>query len=303
MQAKSEIKADSLQEGKTPAVSEFMTRNDQPVIPVIKEVTASGNEKPGFVRGGSTSNNDNGVQVFVKALGMRDKDVLSSGKNIATANAISNDGAAPAKNGFKISDDLVESRVITQNSEKASVSTIKAAVNTETLEVSPSIKGAQADKGAVEKASSKEADNVFASAIQVHQTPYDKNGPAPKETIHVSRLNELGEPIMKTLGAGDKQLVIKLAPPDLGNIQIRLTMDHGVLRADFRVDSQAVKELFSIAMPQIKNSIEDSGIKAGDFFVDLREDHYSDGGRQQDNNNQQHKQQKESKSQFFDFFA
>jgi hypothetical protein len=61
--------------------------------------------------------------------------------------------------------------------------------------------------------------------------------------------------------------------------------------------------MFSLAVPQIKASIEDSGIKAGEFFVDLRDEHYSDGGRQQDESQQQQKRQKEPASHFYDYFA
>jgi flagellar hook-length control protein FliK len=148
--------------------------------------------------------------------------------------------------------------------------------------------------------------DAIASASQLYNTPYVKNDSAivVKEPIHVSRLHELGEVMEKTVKAGDKHLIIKIEPPDLGSIQIKLRMDNGMLRADLKVDSPVVKDLFSMAIPQIKTSLEDSGIKVSDFFVDVKEDYYSDGRRQQDDTNQQqHKQNKGSKFQFFDYFA
>ncbi|WP_333652367.1 flagellar hook-length control protein FliK [Dissulfurispira sp.] len=147
---------------------------------------------------------------------------------------------------------------------------------------------------------------MIASASHLYNAPYVKNDSAivVKEPIHISRLHELGEVMEKTVKAGDKHLIIKIEPPDLGSIQIKLGMDNGMLRADLKVDSPAVKDLFSMAIPQIKTSLEDSGIKVSDFFVDVKEDYYSDGRRQQDDTNQQqHKQNKGSKSQFFDYFA
>ncbi len=126
-----------------------------------------------------------------------------------------------------------------------------------------------------------------------------------KEPLHVSRLHELGEPIAKTLGAGDKHLIIKLDPPDLGSIRIKLTMDNGVLKVDFKVESAAVKDMFSTVMPNIKASLEDSGIKLSEFFVDVKEDRYPDEGRRHhaENGQQQQKQQKEQKFKFYDYFA
>lgn len=178
---------------------------------------------------------------------------------------------------------------------------IKASMNEKNIEaVTFSISDAQAKPDIDEKNG-----GIPVSAAHTYQTSYAKNDPAVKESLHVSRLNELGEPIMKTLGAGDKHLVIKLEPPDLGSIQIKLRMTNGVLTADIRVDSNAVRDLFSAAIPQIRTSLEDSGIKVSDFFVDVKEDYYSDSGKreQDDAKQQQHKQHKESKFQFFDFFA
>jgi len=145
--------------------------------------------------------------------------------------------------------------------------------------------------------------NTAFSPVALQQTSFANDSQPAQETLPVNKLNELGDPIMKTLGSGEKSLIIKLSPPDMGTIEIRLKMENGVLTADFKVDSSAVKDLFSVAMPQIKNSIENSGIKTGNFFADLKDDRSKDGGRQQDTNQQQQKQQKEQKQSFFDFFA
>lgn len=123
-----------------------------------------------------------------------------------------------------------------------------------------------------------------------------------KEPIHVNRLYELGEVMEKTIRSGDKHLIIKIEPPDLGSIQIKLKMDNGMLRADFKVDSVAVKDLFSMAIPQIKTSLENAGIRVSDFFVDVKDDYYSDNRGQHDNVNQQNKQNKKQDN-FFDYFA
>lgn len=144
---------------------------------------------------------------------------------------------------------------------------------------------------------------VSAATATVHQSSYSKETEPVQQTLPVSRLNELSDPIMKTLESGDKHLLIKLSPPDMGTIEIKLKLENGVLTADFRVDSSSVKDMFTFAMPNIKQSIEASGIKTGNFFADLKDDSNAGGGRQQHTNQQHTKQQKEQKSSFFDFFA
>ena len=145
--------------------------------------------------------------------------------------------------------------------------------------------------------------NTAFSPVTFQQTHFANDSQPAQETVPLNKLNELSEPILKTLGSGDKNLVIKLSPPDMGTIEIKLKMENGVLTADFKVDSTAVKDLFSVAMPQIKNSIESAGIKTGNFFTDLKDDRSSDSGRQQDTNQQQQRQQRGQKQSFFDFFA
>lgn len=151
-----------------------------------------------------------------------------------------------------------------------------------------------------------EGASPHAAALSAPHAAYATEKTVTKETVPVSRLHEVSDPILKTLGAGDKHLVIKLSPPDLGDIKITLTMDKGVLSAEVKVDSNGVKELFSLALPQIKQSLENAGVRAGEFFVDLHEEGSPDGRtprEQAQQQNQQNRQRREPESRFFDYFA
>ncbi|MBZ0156339.1 MAG: flagellar hook-length control protein FliK [Alphaproteobacteria bacterium] len=128
-----------------------------------------------------------------------------------------------------------------------------------------------------------------------------------KEALPLHRVNELGEAAAKAAESGAKNLIVKLDPPDLGSIQIKLRMENGVLTADIRVESPATRDMFSLAVPQIRASLEDSGIKVGGMWVDHQEDFYSDGRERQGNadqqRNQQQKQTREERPRFFEYFA
>jgi flagellar hook-length control protein FliK len=135
--------------------------------------------------------------------------------------------------------------------------------------------------------------------------PANSQDAAAKESMHVTKLHEIGNSFIKTLNSGSRHLIINLEPPDLGSVQIKLKMTNGVLTANLKVDSLAVKELFSSALPQIKASLADSGIKLSDFFVDVKkEDGFYDGMKQHrdssQHDNQRHKKYQEFK---FDYFA
>lgn len=218
---------------------------------------------------------------------------------LANKNSVSVSSNGPAKN-----DASMNVQVISSNSGNIDIVPPPATVTTDAAGEVVKTSGAEPDSRGDGRTSSEGSETQLAAATSVHHSAYAKHSVPAKDVVHVSRLNEVSEPIMRTLQAGEKHLILKLSPPDLGDIQITLKMNNGILTADIKVDSNAVKDMFSLAVPQIKASIEESGIRAGEFFVDLREEHYSDGGRQQDEYRQQHqKKQKEQASQFFDYFV
>jgi hypothetical protein len=124
-----------------------------------------------------------------------------------------------------------------------------------------------------------------------------------QETISVNRISAVEEAISKAVNTGQRDIVIRIDPPDLGSVHIRLSLDNGVLKADVKVDSAAVKDTFLAAMPQIKTALENSGIKASNFNVDVRDDQNTNGQSGNNNAKQQQRQDGEAKNAFSDFFA
>jgi flagellar hook-length control protein FliK len=148
------------------------------------------------------------------------------------------------------------------------------------------------------------ADKGVGVLNSVYQSANSQDAPA-KESMHVTKLHDIGNSFIKTLNSGSRHLIINLEPPDLGSVQIKLKMTNGVLTANLKVDSAAVKELFSSALPHIKASLADSGIKLSDFFVDVKkEDGFYDDMKQHrdgsQHDNPRHKKYQEFK---FDYFA
>ena len=152
-----------------------------------------------------------------------------------------------------------------------------------------------------DKNNSREASGLYAQTIQGQTTSGHEQSPI-QETVPVNRLTSLDAVISKAVDSGQKNLVIRIDPPDLGSMHIRLSLDNGVLKADVRVDSSSIKDSFNLALPQIKTSLENAGIKVSEFHVDVREDQYRNG-QERNNQGQQQKQGRGSKNSFSDFFA
>ena len=152
-----------------------------------------------------------------------------------------------------------------------------------------------------DKNNSREASGLYAQTIQGQTTSGHEQSPI-QETVPVNRLTSLDAVISKAVESGQRNLVIRIDPPDLGSMHIRLSLDNGVLKADVRVDSSSIKDSFNLALPQIKTSLENAGIKVSEFHVDVREDQYRNG-QERNNQGQQQKQGRGSKNSFSDFFA
>ena len=136
-----------------------------------------------------------------------------------------------------------------------------------------------------------ETNQIVSSSNTQHSTNI-KHEQTVKETVHISRLQDIDSKIFKAIETGQKSLTVRLEPPELGNVHIKLVLADGMVRADMRVESSVVKDMMNLALPQIKNSLENSGIKVSEFFVDIREEFYSDGrGNQHDNNNSKEQRQ------------
>lgn len=134
-----------------------------------------------------------------------------------------------------------------------------------------------------------------------HHNAHTKTDASVKETVHVSRLQEIDTKMFKAIETGQKSLTVRLEPPELGSVHIKLVLTDGMIRADMKVDNIAVKEMMNLALPQIKNSLENAGIKVSEFFVDIREEYYSDGRQNQKDNNdsKNHKHQKQNQEKDF----
>ncbi len=271
------------------------------LMPAIAEMSASAKE---------TAKSSSGVETAAQG-GTADKidfnlsDKISANSRDAFMSALkgslqdnSTNAIPPAADSAKTEAELQALSQAGKNSNslsKTSGSTGEAISQFE-IENSPSIGQTSGDKN-----NSREASGLYAQTIQGQTTSGHEQSPI-QETVPVTKLTSLDAVISKAVDSGQKYLVIRIDPPDLGSMHIRLSLDNGVLKADVRVDSSSIKDTFNLALPQIKMSLENAGIKVSDFHVDVRDDQYRNG-QERNNQGQQQKQGRGSKNSFSDFFA
>jgi flagellar hook-length control protein FliK len=118
-------------------------------------------------------------------------------------------------------------------------------------------------------------------------------------------VSDISDTIKTAVDNGTRHLIVRLDPPDLGQVHIRLKMAQGVLTAELKVDSSSTKDVFTSALPQIRASLESSGIRVGEVHVDVRDEYAGDQGAQREQHGQQnHRHQHAAgREQFFEYLA
>lgn len=143
----------------------------------------------------------------------------------------------------------------------------------------------------------KSFDEAFLQSNIVHN--FSTNIPEPKKVeLFTVRFQEISDILLKAISNSQKTITVQLEPPELGRILIKLTMDSSGIKADMKVDNPHVKEMIAGLIPEIKSSLQSSGVKLSDFILDLMRD------TQEDSAYNQHGQKKYKGNQkFFEYFA
>ena len=53
---------------------------------------------------------------------------------------------------------------------------------------------------------------------------------------------------------------IQLKPDHLGEVKIKLAIEQGIVTAEFVIESQAVKEILSAQLPELRQALQQQGI-------------------------------------------
>lgn len=66
-----------------------------------------------------------------------------------------------------------------------------------------------------------------------------------------------------------KEMKIKLQPEELGEVEVKLTIENNIMKADFVVESQQVKEILESKFDTLKNALHDKGFEGAQINVSV----------------------------------
>jgi flagellar hook-length control protein FliK len=84
----------------------------------------------------------------------------------------------------------------------------------------------------------------------------------------------MGSQIIRSItylaGGDSKEMLVRLEPPELGRLQLRLALSNGELSARMLVDNHKVKELVESQLPQLRQGLQDQGFQVDKLLVETR---------------------------------
>ncbi len=77
------------------------------------------------------------------------------------------------------------------------------------------------------------------------------------------------------------EMIMKLKPESLGNVSLKVSIEKGIVMAEFQVESQAVKQALESNLQDLRSALQDKGFNVFDLNVSVRKDNQN---QQQGNN-------------------
>jgi len=83
---------------------------------------------------------------------------------------------------------------------------------------------------------------------------------------------------------------MQLKPDHLGSLEVKLSMERGIMVAEFIVQDQQVREIIASQLPQLQTALQDQGTHMADVSVSIGLGHRGADGEGQQRSKQQHQQ-------------
>lgn len=119
------------------------------------------------------------------------------------------------------------------------------------------------------------------TTAQVKQASLDPSVMQAINIVKSDAAKQLQERVSSMLSINNKQAEIRLDPPELGSMQIRIRSDAEQAQINFVVQNQQAKEALEQSLPRLREMLAEQGVELGESTVS-----YNEPGNQQAENNE-----------------
>lgn len=128
----------------------------------------------------------------------------------------------------------------------------------------------------------------------------DKSAPVERPTIDPARfVSRVSRAIEFADQRGGGPVEMRLSPPELGTLQVKIQVKDGVMTAKMEVETPAARNALLDNLPALRDRLEQQQIRIDKFDVEVRDQQQQRGGdwRQQQDHRQQAEQQQQARSE------
>lgn len=114
------------------------------------------------------------------------------------------------------------------------------------------------------------ATRLNATTQTMSATGTEKTPPQVTETLHMTRPDlsvNMKERMTLMMKSGIQTADIRLDPAELGQMQVKMSVENDVTSVSFIVQNSQAKELLEKALPQLKEMLAEQGVEMGESSV------------------------------------
>ncbi len=90
----------------------------------------------------------------------------------------------------------------------------------------------------------------------------------PSGVLHTERtIEKFIQDTVKMLRANMREMIIRLEPPELGEIKVVAEMEKGMVNLKLQVEREDVRQMMESVIGDIKTQLEQNGVRSGDIMV------------------------------------
>lgn len=149
---------------------------------------------------------------------------------------------------------------------------------TPTLEVASEL-GAEAESEAAPRPGSNVATNASSTSRPTLSSSLAEPAPEPLPTIDPARfVSRVARAFDFAQERGGGPIEMRLSPPELGSLQVKIELREGVLTAALEAETPAARQTLLDNLPALRDRLEQQQIRIDKFDVDVRDDSQQRGG-------------------------
>ena len=199
-----------------------------------------------------------------------------NGRSVSTVNNLTTKSQVNAKDDLKLA--VSDNKIAEPNNKFATISSYGLKKMNDQLKLEDKVEGIKELKvveknSLTDKVSEKNDAISFAQNFSTSRIDSKEFVSAPVNTDSRNNFDAIVQQVENGIKINYnnqlKEMKIKLQPEELGEVEIKMTMENNIMKAQFVVESQTVKEILESRFDNLRNALENKGFYGAEINVSV----------------------------------